>query len=67
MGWTNFGGSVGGSLTVISVVTLLLYVAGIAAVVYGTREMLMEGSAESDKGEESFSSALHESNDSEDE
>ena len=67
MGWTNFGGSVGGSLTVISIVTLLLYVAGIAAVVYGTREMLMEGGAESGKGEGSFSSAQHESNDSEDE
>ena len=34
MGWTNFGGSVGGSLAVISILTLLLYVAGIGGVVY---------------------------------
>ena len=56
MGWTNFGGSVGGSLAVISILTLLLYVAGIGGVVYGAREMLVEGS--SDKDEESFASGL---------
>ena len=67
MGWTNFGGSVGGSLAIISIVTLLLYVAGIAGVVYGTREMLMEMSAEKGKEEVGFSSALHETNESEDE
>jgi len=35
MGWSNFGGSVGGSLTLISIVTLVFYVLGIGSMLYG--------------------------------
>ena len=35
MGWSNFGGSVGGSLTLISIVTLVFYVLGIGSLLYG--------------------------------
>ena len=35
MGWVSFGGSVGGSLTIISIVTLVFYVLGIGGLLYG--------------------------------